>query len=272
LTERIHPRVSVNGISSRQWTLEQDLAFWRRQGYRTVGIPEEKFAAEPDRAVETITSDGVNVATVLIASPFTLGDPDRWPEQQERVKAALAVAKRVGAECLFMNTGSSRSGMTVDDSVDALCTVLEPLVAHARELGIRLAIEPSTPVNHDRGCIHSLHDAIWVAEQTGADLIVDLQTCWLERDLASMVRENLDRVALVQVSDYIVPTETRNSRAVPGDGDIPLERLLTDILAVGYGGLFEVELIGPRIVEEGYESAVPRAVSWLSDCLYRLNA
>jgi sugar phosphate isomerase/epimerase len=171
-----------------------------------------------------------------------------------------------------MNTGSSRSGTTADESIDALCIVLGPLIARARELGIRFAIEPSSPTNHDRGCVHSLHDAIWVAEQTGADLIVDLQTCWLERDPTTMGRENLDRVALIQVSDYIVPTETRFSRAVPGDGDIPLKRIIDDVLEVGYNGVFDVELIGPRIVEEGYESAVPRAVTWLSDCLHRLHA
>jgi sugar phosphate isomerase/epimerase len=272
MTETVHPRVSVSGLCSRQWTLEQDLAFWRQQGYRLVGIPEEKFAADPQPAVDAIKNDGVGVSSVVVANPFTLGEPHRWSEQQARVDSALEVAKQIGAQCLFINTGSSRSGMTVDDSIDALCTVLQPIITRAGELGVRFAIEPSTPVNHDRGCVHSLHDAIWVSGQTGADLIVDLQICWLERGLTAMVRANLDRVALVQVSDYIVPTETRNSRAVPGDGDIPIERILGDILAVGYSGVFDVELLGPRIVEEGYESAVPRAVTWLSNCLQRLTA
>jgi sugar phosphate isomerase/epimerase len=272
LTNAIHPRVSINAISSRQWTLDQDIDFWKRHGYGVVGIPEEKFAADPPRALEALKAAGITVNSVLIPCPFALGEPDLWPEQRTRVETTLDSAKLLGAEVLFMNTGSSRRGMTVDESIDALCTVIRPLVDRAREVGIRFAIEPSTPVNHDRGCLHSLHDSIWVAEQTGADLIVDVQTTWLERDLKTMVRENLDRVALVQVSDYIVPTETRFSRAVPGDGAIPIERILEDILEVGYDGVFEVELMGPRILEEGYESAVPRAVSWLSDCLYRLNA
>jgi sugar phosphate isomerase/epimerase len=237
-----------------------------------VGVPESKFANDPEGALLAIRKEGLRVSNVVVSSPFTLGEPQRWAEQQDRVKATLAVAKQLDAGCLYFNTGSSRSGMTVDESIEALCTVLGPLITRARELDVRIAIEPSSPTNHDRGCVHSLRDAIWVAEQTGVDFIVDLQTCWLERDLTTMVRENRDRVALVQVSDYVVGTETRLSRSVPGDGDIPLEHLLGDLLAVGYLGDFDVEMIGPRIEGEGYESAVPRAVKWLSDCLYRLDA
>jgi sugar phosphate isomerase/epimerase len=272
VTDTIHPRVSVNGASTRQWSMAQDLEFWRRHGYRVVGITGAKFATDPEPEVNAIRHDGLQVSCVVIASPFTLGEPDRWAAQHDRVAGILDIAHRLDAGCVYLTTGSSRTGMTVDESIDALCVVLGPVLARARELGVRVAIEPSSPTNHDMGCVHSLRDAIWVADQTGVDLIVDLQTCWLERDLATMVRHNLDRVALVQVSDFVVGTETRLSRAVPGDGDIPLERLLSDILAAGYGGVFDVEVLGRRIVAEGYEQAVPRAVGWLSDCLYRLGA
>ena len=48
---------------------------------------------------------------------------------------------------------------------------------------------------------------------------------------------------------------------VPGDGDIPLERLLILILASTYAGAFEIEMVGPRIDEEGCESAIARAIA-----------
>jgi sugar phosphate isomerase/epimerase len=252
--------------------MAQDLEFWRQHGYRLVGITGAKFAGDPQPEIKAIRDDGLRASCIVIASPFTLGEPDRWPAQQDRVAGILDIGQQLEAGCVYLTTGSSRSGMTVDESIDALCVVLDPVLARARELGVRVAIEPSSPTNHDMGCVHSLRDAIWVADQTGVDLIVDLQTCWLERGLAAMVRDNLDRVALVQVSDFVVGTEARLSRAVPGDGDIPLERLLADILLAGYEGVFDVEVLGPRIMSEGYELAVPRAVNWVSDCLSRLGA
>lgn len=271
MTSAIHPRISVNGFSTRGWSLEQDLAFWRRHGYRLACIPADKLAPDHQRAVAAIRGAQLQVCSIVVASPFTLGDPARWPQQQDEVAGILAVARQLEAD-VYLTTGSSRSGMTVDESVDALITVLRPLLAHSRQLGVRLAIEPSSPINHDLGCVHSLRDAIWVAGQTGASLIVDLQTCWLEHRLAQMVADNRDSVALVQVNDFVVGTEARRNRVVPGDGDIPLERLLADILAAGYRGIFDVEILGPRIEAEGYEAAVPRAVRWLSDCLDRLRA
>ena len=38
---------------------------------------------------------------------------------------------------------------------------------------------------------------------------------------------------------------------MPGDGDIPFDRILGPLLAAGYTGAFDLELIGPRIEAEG---------------------
>ena len=77
---------------------------------------------------------------------------------------------------------------------------------------------------------------------------------------------------LVQASDYVLGDRTAPCRAVPGDGAIPLERLLGDILDAGYTGVFDLELVGPRIEAEGNRAATRRAAERLSEILYRLRA
>jgi sugar phosphate isomerase/epimerase len=77
---------------------------------------------------------------------------------------------------------------------------------------------------------------------------------------------------LVQASDYVLGDRTAPCRAVPGDGTIPLERLLGDILDAGYTGVFDLELVGPRIETEGNRAATLRAAERLSEILYRLGA
>ena len=107
-----------------------------------------------------------------------------------------------------------------------------------------------------------------------ADLgvVVELQACWLEPDFVDTVRANIDRVQLVQVSDFAIGTLDTPNRAVPGDGDMPLERLLGTVLEAGYEGAFDLELLGPRIEAEGYEAAIRRSVEHVSKILDRLGA
>ena len=82
----------------------------------------------------------------------------------------------------------------------------------------------------------------------------------------------VDVFRIVQVSDYAVGTLSTPNRLVPGDGDIPLERIVGQLLAAGYGGCFDLELIGPRIDEEGYAAASRRAIERLGALLTSLGA
>ncbi len=49
---------------------------------------------------------------------------------------------------------------------------------------------------------------------------------WYERKLKKLVCENVDRIALVQISDFKIGSTTSPDRSVIADGDIPLEQLL----------------------------------------------
>ena len=71
----------------------------------------------------------------------------------------------------------------------------------------------------------------------------------------------------VQVSDVVVPSLTTPDRAVPGDGHIPLGHIVAAVLATGYGGAFEIEMVGPRIDAEGCGSAILRAMAHMDDVL-----
>ena len=52
----------------------------------------------------------------------------------------------------------------------------------------------------------------------------------------------------------------------------PLARVLAQLEAAGYRGCYDLELIGPRIEAEGYESAIPRAVAATAALLSQVGA
>jgi len=110
-----------------------------------------------------------------------------------------------------------------------------------------------------------------LARQAGTKVMLDFQSSWYERDLRAVVRDNIDLIHMVQLSDFVIGTSQTGDRAVPGDGDIPLEYLVEMVLEAGFEGAFDLELMGPRIEDEGYGSVIRRAVDRSSELLDRIE-
>jgi len=82
----------------------------------------------------------------------------------------------------------------------------------------------------------------------------------------------LPRTQLIQLSDYVLGDRALPARAVPGDGAIPIEPFIAQSLAGGYTHGFDLELIGPRIEQEGPLTAARRACEAVTAMLGRLGA
>jgi sugar phosphate isomerase/epimerase len=263
----VHDRISVSAISTFDWSLADDLAFYARAGITNVGVSVAKLERHGwDDGAQRVVDAGVRVTNLIGLGPFHLAHPERWPAQQERLVRALDVAARVRAECLIFTTGPA-GPLPWDEAADALEAAMAPVLAESRARGIPFAIEHTNPLRVDVGFVHSLRDAIDLGRRLGTGVCMEINAAWAERDLAATIRDGVDALRLVQVSDYAVGTLTTPARLVPGDGDIPLGRIIGDVLAAGYAGCFDLELIGPAITAEGFESAIARAVAHLEALL-----
>lgn len=130
-----------------------------------------------------------------------------------------------------------------------------------------VAVEVCNQLRDDLGFLYTLRDAIDVARDCGIAVCADLLWWRTERDLPRTLREGADAIALVQVSDCAVGATSMPCRLVPGDGAIPLERLLEQLLEAGYRGPFDLELLGPEIGREGPGRALRRGADWLRAAL-----
>ena len=271
-TADLHPRLSVSGISTIGWTLAQDIAFWRSVGVTLVGVATHKLAGPGLEAVATdLAEAGISVSNVVGSMGFHIDQPELWDTERAALVATLDVADRLGATCVCTLPGPA-GRLRSDDAVAAFAEAVAPVAGYADGLGVTLAVEHANTLRRDLGFVHSLADAVDMAEVTGTGICVELNNAWVEMHLAETFRRGVDHFALVQVSDFVVGTVDTPNRAVPGDGDMPLEWLLAELLAAGYEGTFDLEIIGPRIEAEGYASAVRRGAAWVSDTLERLGA
>jgi len=271
----MHPRACVSAISTFRLPLSGDLAFWADHAIDRVGVSVAKLEAHGwddgiARVVDAVGS-GLDVVNLIGLGPFHLAHPDRWSEQQDRLGRAIAAAEAFGAGCLVFTTGPA-TPLPWDEAADALEAALAPVLPASRAAGVPFAIEHTNSLRVDVGFVHSLRDVIDLADRLDTDVCMEINACWAERDLDRTIVAGVERLALVQVSDFRVGTLATPDRLVPGDGDIPIRRILTAVLAAGYRGAFDLELIGPNIEAEGYERAVPRSVHTLDELLIDLDA
>ena len=263
-------RICVSAISTFRLSLPDDLEFWARHEIGSVGVSVAKLERfgwqKGTELVRAAVDRGLHVVDLIGLSPFHLARPDGWDEHRERLMHAVAAAAAVEAGCVVFTTGPF-APLSWDEAADALEAALFPVLVEARRQGIDVAIEHTNSLRVDVGFVHTLRDAIDLARRLDTGVCMEMNACWAERDLVSTMRRGIDRIRLVQVSDFKVGTIASSQRLVPGDGDIPIARIIDDLLTAGYEGAFELELIGDAIVEEGYDTAIPRAVAALDALL-----
>ncbi|MFL6238229.1 MAG: sugar phosphate isomerase/epimerase family protein [Actinomycetes bacterium] len=263
----MHPRLSVSAVCSYRQSLDDDLALWERLGVRRVGLTLAKLeTAGFDAAAKRIADAGLDVNNVIAFGP-RLSDPTSWSAHADRLLGGIDAARAIGADLFVLTTGPAGQ-LTWEEAADRLAEFLPTI----QTTDFPLIIEHTNALRVDVGFVHTLRDMVDLARRLYVGVLCEVNACWSERGLAATVHDGVDVIKLVQVSDFVVGTHDTPNRVVPGDGDIPLLRVLNDIVTAGYRGTFDLELIGPRVEDEGYESAIRRAVDATSRLLESVSA
>jgi sugar phosphate isomerase/epimerase len=263
----MHPRVSVSAVSSWRQSFDDDLAMWKRLGASHIGLSLRKCEEVGlEAAADRVRASGLRVSNVVECGWCALDDLDTWPAYQDRLLAAIDAMRVVGAPVIVLTTGPA-GGLEWEAAAGALGRALNPVRIAAAEAGVRVALENTSPMRLDLSFATTLRDTLDLAEHLGLDVCMELSSCWAERAFVATVLRARPRLAHVQLCDASVRSLTTPDRLVPGDGDIPLARRVGEILAAGYAGAFEIEMVGPRIEAEGYEPAIRRAIAHVSSLL-----
>ena len=176
-----------------------------------------------------------------------------------------------GGHSLYFTPGRT-TGAAWSDVLEIFARAVAPSVAYAKKRGVHLAIEPS--LRTDVSFVNTVRDAVDVAERTGVEIVADFGNMWMERDVREVMRRAAPHIALIQICDAIIGESGKpppGGRVHIGEGELPLHRLMHEVLDSGYMGVFDLEVLGPRIESEGYDSAVRRGVVSASALLSELG-
>jgi sugar phosphate isomerase/epimerase len=262
-----HKRLSVHNVTFYGASLAELEQHWAALGVSRLSILDDQLL-DPEFPKLLQRNDYIVEAVCHI---FGGGRLDTGAQAADTLLPVIDAAATVGARVIYMLTGG-RGALTWPQAADRFSAMIAPCVEHAKRAGVALAIENASSLYADIHLAHTLRDTVTLAEMSGLGICIELFHCWAEGDLEAMVRRALPRTELIQLSDYVLGDRALPGRAVPGDGAIPLEAFVAQVLAGGYAHGFDLELIGPRIEAEGRMQSARRACDVVGAMLSRLGA
>jgi len=270
----MHERVCINALCFPGADLPVMAGHWAalkpsRVAFMSQLLPDDLAVAQSIIAQGPYRFE--SMTHLFLAGQQVSSDRAVWETERAKLSKVLEAVAGLGGKSVYMMTGG-HGDLVWEDAAGLLGEILAPCVVQAKEAGLELMIETCPPLYADGHLAHTLRDTVELAEMAGLGVCVDLFSCWAEAGLMQTIERAAPRCHFVQVADYVYGDRSLPCRAVPGDGNIPLERLFDWLLSAGYQGAFDLELIGPRIDAEGHLEACRRAADRVGEMLVRLGA
>ncbi|GAA1972648.1 sugar phosphate isomerase/epimerase family protein [Kitasatospora viridis] len=248
-------RLSLNQITTKNWTLPQAVQGCVNAGIPAIGLWRDKVAetglAESARLVRDA---GLTVSSLCRGGFLTTPGPEGHRTALAENLRALEEAAELGTDTLVMVVGGLPDGSRdLTAARTRVADLLAELAPHAQDFGVRLAIEPLHPMFcADRAVVSTLAQALDLAEQFPTEqvgVVVDSYHTWWDPQLAQQIARAADRIAAYQVCDWTLPlpADALLGRGHVGDGHIDFRTLTHHLTTAGYTGWIEVEIFNEQI-------------------------
>ena len=165
-------------------------------------------------------------------------------------------------------------GQALQTSRSQIKQGIEAILPRARELNVKLAIEPLHPMYADtRSALTSLKQANELAEFFMDDFLgiaVDVYHLWFDEDLEQLIRRcgKNKKLFAFHLCDWNVPTtDMLNDRGLMGEGCIPLKQIRGWVEESGFTGFNEVEIFSSKFWKEDQDLFLDKIVkAYLKHC------
>ena len=241
----------VSEYTTGQQTFEADLALFQKLGVRNIEVCEAKLdAGDPHPQIERLLSSGLKVSSVQPRLHSLFPDRPR-PEPslpRERMKRLAGTAALFGkyfpGSTLVTIPGAAPAG-NFQEAYRTAAYEYKELAKVAEQHGVRIALEPLNPVlmNVDTFLCTLAHAGrvIEAVDHPSFGLFVDVWHIWEDPAACDLITKYASRIYGVHISDWKTPRAV-GDRYIPGEGEIPLVKLLKAIRQSGYQGAYTLEL------------------------------
>ena len=257
----------MNEATTRQWSFEEDVRAYAAAGYQGIGAWRNKMeACGLDRAVRLLKEYELGVANLCAAGQYT--DPPTEGGLKSRIadtRKAIETAERIEADTLIILVGPIGS-LTSPQAFEVLRRALEEVVPYAEKNGVRLALEPTHPMYRaDTSFMTTLAEAIDVCEafeSPNLGVYIDVYHVWWDNTIYEQIARARGRIFGVQLSDWKMKTKSLEDWGLPGEGVMPLRRLLEAVETAGWDGLYDVEVFSDSTKPSDYPRVLRHCREW----------
>ena len=248
-------RLSMNQATVSQLNLTQTIQLCLEQEIPSVGLWRHRVAELGiSESAAAVRRSGLHVSSLCRGGFFTHAEPDARRAALADNLAAVQEAAALQADTLVLVSGGLVAGTRDLGLARRMITdAIAALVPRARELSVRLGIEALHPMFcADRCVLTRLADALDLAMLFPADtvgVVIDTYNVWWDSQVAADIARARGRIAGYQLSDWVVPLprDMLLGRGHLGDGSIDFRLFSQQVLAAGFDGFIEVEIMNQDI-------------------------
>lgn len=242
-------RFAINQITTRDWTLEQAVDGYARQGVAGIGVWMDYLdAAGVGRGARLIRDAGLFVPCLCTSAWVNIADKAGFAAALAENRRRLDAAAEIGAPCLVVVPGGLATGeKDLAAARSRVIGALEELLPHARQVGVKLGLEPLHPMYAaDRSCLNSFAHCLDLCRSLGdgTGIVADTYHCWWDAGFLPGLRQaGPENILTFHLCDWLVPTrDLYHDRGMIGDGVVDFAGCKALLDEIGYDGPFEIEL------------------------------
>ena len=248
-------RLSLNQATVRNLSATQAIELCVTHEISAIGLWRDRVAELGLAATAAaVRAAGLQVSSLCRGGFFTHDDPQARAAALADNRAAVTEAAALGADALILVSGGLVPGSKdLALARRMIADAIADLVPLARQAGVMLGIEPLHPMFcADRCAITRLGEAVDLALQFPADtvgVVVDTYHVWWDAHRAADLGRAAGRIVSYQLCDWILPlpSDVLLGRGHLGDGFIDFRLISSQVLAAGYTGYAEVEILNQEI-------------------------
>ena len=248
-------RLSLNQATVRNLTTTDVVRLCVANEITGIGLWRDRVAELGLAATASaVKSAGLHVSSLCRGGFFTHGDAAARAAALADHRAAVTEAAELGADALILVSGGLVPGSKdLALARRMIADAIADLVPFAQQAGVRLGIEALHPMFcADRCAISRLGEAVDLALGFPAEVVgvvVDTYHVWWDAQLAADIGRAAGRIVSYQLCDWILPLpkDMLLGRGHLGDGFIDFRKITAQVLAAGYGGYAEVEILNQEI-------------------------
>ncbi|MDA1050087.1 MAG: sugar phosphate isomerase/epimerase [Planctomycetota bacterium] len=254
------PRLSINELTTYRWSFEEDVEHYTAAGIQSLAVWRHKLSDfGEEKGMELLVESGLAVSSLQWAGGFTGSDGRTHQDSIADARAAIQLAADMHAECLIVYSGSG-AGHTNNHARRLLTGALKRLLPIACEFGIPLAIEPMpSRCASEWTFLTDIDETLRLFDQFDSPqlkLVFDTYHFGHNEAIRERLSELAPRIGIVQLADAKEPPGVEQNRCRLGDGTIPLEAMISSLVHAGYGGYFDVKLMGEEIEASDYAELI----------------